>query len=80
MSENCCYSFHDLFFAAIGRSWTDTERKSFSELDQDQKNAEVRRLVSLTSGSWACEDRHWHDGITYTAFWKTAPSDSPAAR
>ena len=72
MSENCCYSFHDLFFAAHGRSWTEAERLEFSTLSQEDRNAEVRRLVAATSDSWICEDRRWHDGITYTAFWKAA--------
>lgn len=71
MSENCCFSFHDLFFAARGRSWTEEERVSFSALSQVERNAEVRRLVAATEGRWTCEDRPWHDGITYTAFWKT---------
>ncbi len=80
MSENCCYSFHDLFLAAFGRSWTDSEHKNFSELDQNQRNSEVRRLVSLTNGLWDCEDRHWRDGVTYTAFWKRLPVGTPASK
>lgn len=76
MSENCCFSFHDLFFAAHGRSWTDDERESFSVLSQEERNAEVRRLVAATDGRWVCEDRHWHDGVTYTAFWKTGTPSS----
>lgn len=70
MSENCCYSFFDLFVAAVGRPWTEAEREAFSNLDQVRRNAEVRRLVAMTSGTWACEDREWNDGVTYTAFWK----------
>lgn len=77
MSENCCFSFYDLFFAATGRSWTEFERETFSNLDQERRNSEVRRLVELTKGTWACEDREWSDGVTYTAFWKVvgAPVD-----
>ena len=70
MSENCCFSFLDLFVAAHGRNWTEGERETFAALDQSQRNLEVRRLVNLTRGRWECEDRHWHDGITYTAFWR----------
>ena len=74
MSENCCYSFFDLFLAANGRSWTETERETFSKLDQERRNLEVRRLVDLTNGGLACEDRERSDGVTYTAFWRVTPT------
>lgn len=77
MSENCCYSFHDLFRAVYGRDWTDTERDRFSCLSQDEKNASVREMVARTNGLWTCEDRVWTDGVTYTAFWRTgSPAES----
>lgn len=76
MSENCCYSFHDLFFAANGRSWTEEERLAFSTLSQDDRNSEVRKLVAATGDRWTCEDRQWHDGIIYTAFWKVGTPTS----
>ncbi len=77
MSENCCYSFLDLFKAANGRAWSEEEQERFRNLPQDEKNAEVRRLVALTNGAWLCEDRLWGDGITYTAFWKTSAARTP---
>lgn len=70
MSENCCYSFLDLFRAAYGRDWTDSEREHFNGLAQPEKNLAVRDLVDRTNGEWACEDRPWSDGKIYTAFWR----------
>ena len=49
---------------------------SFSALSQEEQNNEVRKLIATTDGRWVCEDRHWHDGVTYTAFWKTGTPSS----
>jgi len=77
MSENCWYSFLDLFRAAYGRNWSEEEQERFRNLPQEEKNAEVRRMVALTNGGWLCEDRVWGDGITYTAFWKSTAARTP---
>ncbi len=69
MSDNCCYSFLDLFRAAHGRDWREEEREHFNGLPQEEKNRAVREMVAATNGAWACEDRTWSDGKVYTAFW-----------
>lgn len=70
MTENCCYSFLDLFRAAHGRAWSEREREHFNQLPQEGKNQAVREMVACTGGEWACEDRCWSDGKVYTAFWR----------
>lgn len=81
MSENCCYSFLDLFRAARGRDWSEEEREEFNNLPQEEKNRVVREMVAKTGGKWACEDRTWMDGKVYTAFWMVgAESDSDAEK
>ena len=70
MSDNCCFGFLDLFRAAHGRDWSDSEKEHFNNLPQEEKNKAVREMVARTNGNWACEDRTWTDGKVYTAFWK----------
>ena len=69
LSENCCYSFSDLFRAARKREATPQEVERYQKLNQVEKNNLVKQLVSETNGVWVYEDRLWEDGVTYSAFW-----------
>jgi hypothetical protein len=66
MSEECQYSFSDLFKAAHNRALDQTEAMKFVLVSQDEKNKIVKELASLAG--WKIEDRIGSDGKTYTAF------------
>ena len=69
IDRSCCYSFDDLFLAAMARPMTDGERADLRAADQPRKNRLARQWVTLTGGSFECEDRTGTDGVLYTAFW-----------
>ena len=68
MSQECKYSFDDLFRLANDRDWTIEEKRVFLAMDQDARNEEVKRLAKK-AGCIRTEDRQGTDGLTYTAFW-----------
>jgi hypothetical protein len=66
MSEECQYSFSDLFEAAHKRGLQEAEAMKFVLASQEEKNKIVKELASLAG--WKIEDRIGSDGKTYTAF------------
>jgi hypothetical protein len=73
MSENCKYSFSDLFEAVHNRALDQTEAMKFVLVSQDEKNKIVKELANLAG--WKTEDRIGSDGKTYTAFSPTFKSE-----
>jgi hypothetical protein len=69
IDRSCCYSFDDLFLAAMARPMSAAEREDLRHADQPRKNRLARQWVSQTGGAFECEDRTGTDGILYTAFW-----------
>ena len=47
---------------------TESETRAFNELNQDQKNEAVKRLVEDTNGRFVYQDILWTDGQVYTSF------------
>lgn len=66
LSQECAYSFNDLFFAALKRQMTAEEKRSFSSLSQDEINEKVGELA-LKAG-WGTMDKTGTDGRMYRAF------------
>lgn len=67
MTNNCLYSFADLFEAAFERKADSTELASLYSLPQEERN----RLVSVwaAEAGWLTKDVRGTDGVIYTSFW-----------
>jgi hypothetical protein len=68
MGHECEMGFADLFRLARKRIWTPEEKGAFQALDQDARNAAVKKLAQ-EAGCVRTADRLGTDGVTYTAFW-----------
>jgi len=66
MSEECQYSFGDLFQAAYHRELDRAEAMKFVLASQEEKNEFVRALAR--AANWGTRDRVGSDGKVYTAF------------
>ena len=69
MTEECAYSFSDLFFAAHKRKMTVSEKHAFMTLTQANINEKVK--VMATQAGWGTQDKKGDDGKIYTAFCPT---------
>jgi hypothetical protein len=67
-------SFSDLYREAMGHDWSDQEREGFERLDQQGRNAWVRRLAAQVD-SVQTELKHGTDGVFYLAFWMDDSGD-----
>lgn len=66
ISEECNYSFSNLFFAAFDRYQTSEEMAQFVSLDQDNKNKKVIEWAAKVH--WQTQEKMGTDGKTYIAF------------
>ncbi len=66
MSEECAYSFRDLFLAANKREMTAAEKHAFMSLSQADINARVKELAA--QAGWGTKDKKGSDGAHYLAF------------
>lgn len=72
ISEECGYSFKDLYVAAFGHEPSGAELAGLYALSQEERNRTVARWAA--KAGWGTKNRLGTDGVHYTAFcplWKT---------
>ncbi len=66
MAIECVFSFNDLYKAAFGKQPGELELKSFTSLNQKQRNGLVEKWAR--QAGWQTKEKLGSDGKIYLAF------------